>query len=339
VELRDVFKGRWLVLVIVLPAALAVIAGSLYLGSAPSSYEARSIISIREVAVSYGANQTAALIDDFGSAMESLRVEGAVADAEGVDEASGSIEVSAVGNGADVRVTYRAPTEERALAGLEAGTREALLIMVESELRSAQRRLASSESVAAETTVLMQELEGEAGGVGLTDEVARRSADILALRNQIAASEGQAAQAALIQVLEAKVAELQTVGTYLLPWEEARARFDNALQSEAQASLDVANLRAFQDENVSGDVLRSPQVVELSQLPGLLRTVTAAGLGAAIVIVVAALASTFSRRRYEPDEPGPSEDPSNGHRHRDVELFDAAITEGPAPRQRTTTRR
>lgn len=299
-ELRDVFKGTWLVLVIVLPTALAIIAGSLYLSSAPTTFEARSIISIREVGLSYGGNQTAALIDDFGSSMQSQRVYQAVAEAEGAEEASGAIEVSAVGNGADVLVTYEAPTSARALDGLEAGTREALLIMVESELRTAQRRLASSQAVAAETTVRMQELEQQAGGVGLTEEVARRSADILALRNQIAASEGQAAQAALRDVLAAKVAELQTVGTQLLPWEEARARFNNALQVEATTSLDVANLQGFQNEMVGGDVLRSPQVIELSQLPGLVRTITAAGLGAAVVIVVAALATSVTRNRREP---------------------------------------
>ena len=295
-ELKDVFKGRWLVAVIVLPTIAAGVAGSASLALAPQLYEAHAVVSVKELSVPSGSS-TPALIDDFDSALGGPRAQEAVAEAEERDTAFGLIEAAAVGNGADVEVSYRSDSVERALEGLEAGVREALLILSNSELRQAERRFVASREVADAATEDMQSLEERVGVADLREEVARRSADILTLRNQIASSVGTPFEVALTQVLAEKTDELRTIEAQLLPWEEGRSRFDRALSLEAESALEVAQAEAIVTDIVSGEVLRTPQVIEVSPVMGFLRAAIGAGLAVGAAIVAIALTTGPGGRR------------------------------------------
>lgn len=285
-ELRDFFLGSWRALVLV-PSVTAIVAGTLFVSTASERYEATAVITITEYFPGNSAADVRAVIADLGSALESRQVIevvfAAIPDAD-----SFQIELITLGDGGDVRVSIEGPTRLATENALDLGVREAMTMVSESEGRKAARRLVAADAVAGDAVVALQNIEAEAGAADLQEELARRSADILSLRNQIGAAEGNdAVQGALEFILLDKRSELDEIEAELLPWTNARARFDLAVASGADSSLELRRIETSQDDLRTEELLRSLRTEELSSLPDLLRVVVAAAVVTAGVVMLA----------------------------------------------------
>lgn len=295
-ELREFFAGRWLALILV-PAVTAVIAGVLFVSSDEQRYEAEAVVSITEFFGGDSPTAIRGLLDDFDNALASRQVADIVA-ATAPDTDSFLIQSEALGEGGDVRVSFQAATAERAAQGLDDGVREALGLVSASVGRETGRRLTAANSVAEETLVELQIIEGAAGAADLAEETARRSADLLGLRNQIAAAEGSdAVQAALRDTLEVKEAELQAIEAQLLPWTNLRERFDLAVAAGADATLELRRIETNEDGLQTEDLLQSLDVLEVSNVPDLLRVVVAAAAVTAGTVALISFVLGSDRRR------------------------------------------
>jgi hypothetical protein len=304
VELREAFGGRWWALIIGVPLAAAVLAGALFVQSDAGEVRASAVLSLQDVTSATGASEIRAAFDDFDSALESSEVATTVS-AIAPDGAE-SIEASRVGEGGDVVVSFVAPNAEEASTALEAGVREALTLLSEAERRSVARQLVSADALASDSVGVLLEIEASAGAADLAEESARRSADLLSLRNQIAAAEGDPqVQAALSDTLAQKEVEQAAISDALLPWTNQRARFDLGVSSGAAAALRLQQIATNQVDLRDAPIFRSAQLVEESSLPVFVRTVVAAAVVAALIVVVLAIMFSVrgnrSRDRSETD--------------------------------------
>ena len=297
-ELREFFSGNWRALILV-PAATAIIAGVLFVSSADEKYESTAVISITEYLPGDSPAAVRASIDDFDSALESRQVREIVA-ANAPAAETYRISADAVGEGGDVQVRFVAPSRAGAEAALDAGVREALTLVSESLGRQSGRRLVAADGVASDPVLDLQDIEAAAGAADLEAELARRSGDLLALRNQIAAAAGNSiVQGALRSTLEEKQAEIQAIEAQLLPWTNARARFDLAVAAGADSSLELRQIETNESDLQTDDLLQSLRTPQVSNVPDLLRVVVAAtAVTAGAVVLIAMLLGSDRRRRF-----------------------------------------
>ena len=303
-ELREAFGGRWWALIVIVPLTAAVLAGALYVQSDEGQVRASAVLSLQDVTSAESATEIRAAFDNFDSALGSSEVEDTVSTI--APDGDAAIEASRVGEGGDVVVSFAAPDSDEASAALEAGVREALRLVSEAERRSVARELVAADALADDSVELLLEIESSAGAADLAEESARRSADLLSLRNQIAAAEGDpAVQAALRATLAEKESEQQAITTFLLPWTNERARFDLGVSSGATAALRLQQIATNQADLRDAPLFRSASLIEESSLTTLIRTVVAAAVVAALIVVVVAIVSGGSRRgrdRSDADE-------------------------------------
>lgn len=288
-ELREAFTGKWIVLLVAVPALTALIAGAFFLSAADDQFEASAVLSVREFSATDAPANIRSVIDDFDSALGGRQVATVVAetDPEGID--ADGINLDILGGGGDVRVSYMAADPDVALGALDRGVREGLTLVSESERRRVARQLTAAETVSADSIARLLEIEGLAGSANLNEEVARRSADILSLRNQIASASGDATQEALQVTLGEKQEELAAIELQLLPWTDTKARLDLAVASAADSSLRLQQIATSQAALRTDTVLQSARVDELSKIPGLVRVSVAGAIGAGLIIAVVAL--------------------------------------------------
>ena len=297
-ELRESLSGKWRALILV-PAITAVIAGLLFASSADEEFQATAVVRITEFVETGSAAGLRAAIDDLDSALGSRRVLEVVSQIAPEAE-SARIQLNAVGESGDVRVSFGANSAEEAEVALEAGVREALTIVSETQRRITGRELVAANEQASESAALLQDFEAAAGAADLENELARRSADILALRNQIAANADDfTVQSALRETLETKEQELEAISAQLLPWTNSRARFELAVAAGADASLELRNIEVNEEDLQTQEILQSLRVPEQSVLPDLIRVVVAAAVvtGGAVVLLALAVGSDQRRRR------------------------------------------
>jgi hypothetical protein len=288
VELKEVFTGRWLVLMIAVPAITALMAAFFFLDAADEEFQATAVLSVREFVAVDASGDIRSVIDNFESALGGRQVAEAVASAEGLDSANSQIEVAVLGAGGDVQVSYVATSAEAASEALETGVREALRIVSEVERRRLARQITAAENLSQESIERLLEIEALAGSAGLDDEIARRSADILALRNQIAAAGDSTLGVSLTAILVEKEEELTAIEEQLLPWTDVRARLDRAVSSTADNSLRLQQILVSQEALRDEGIIQSERIDELSKLPGLLRVVVGAAVATALVILIVA---------------------------------------------------
>lgn len=299
VELKDAFGGRTWFVIIVLPVVTAVAAAVFLVTRADEEFAAQGTLSIQEFVSSDNAQEITVRIDDFESALrsqdvaETLLLEAPDGDPDGI--ASGR-----VGAGGDISVSFVASSEASAQDGLEAGVRQALLIVLQAEQRLVTRQLAAADELAEVSVRSLRDVELAAGAADLAAEAARRSGDLLSLRNQIAAAAGDlAVQAALLETLATKEAELQAIEEQLLPWTNARARFDLGVESGASSSLRLQQLATTEGDLGAAPVLQSTTVFSESSTTDVLRVAVAAGVVALILAAVGAVVIGKGTRRRE----------------------------------------
>jgi hypothetical protein len=282
---------------VVLPIVTAIGAALLFTARADQEFVAQGTLSIQEFVSSNSAQEITIRVDDFESALRSQDVAD-VLFGEAPDGDPEGIASNRVGAGGDLSVSFVASSETNAQDGLEVGVRQALLIVLEAEQRLVTRQLAAADQLAAVSVDNLRALELAAGAADLAEEAARRSGDLLSLRNQIAAAADPVVRAALVDTLGTKEAELQAIEEQLLPWTAARARFDLGVGSGANASLRLQQLATTSDDLAAAPILRSAQVESASSTTEVLRTAVAAGVLALLLVVAAVLlAATGTRRR------------------------------------------
>ena len=312
-ELKEFFAGNWRALVLV-PAMTALIAGVLFVTSADERYEASGVVSIAEYLGGDTPAEVRARIDDFDSALASRQVLTLVAEASPSSEIF-RITTEAVGEGGDVRVVFESATQASAEGALDAGVREALILVSESVGRQTGRRLVAADAVAADAVRDLQDIEDAAGAADLQAELARRSGDLLALRNQIAAAaDNSAVQGELEETLEQKEQEIADIESQLLPWTNTRARFDLAVTAGADASLALRQVETNEADLQTQQVIQSLRSNEVSNVPDLLRVVVAAAVvtAGAVVVIALLLGSGRRRRPSRPRRDTSSDTPSGG---------------------------
>lgn len=298
VELKDAFGGRTRVAIVVLPIVAAIGAAFLFTTRADQEFVAQGTLSIQEFVSSTSAQEITVRIDDFESALRSQDVADALF-GEAPDGDPEGIASNRVGAGGDVSVSFVAASETNAQEGLEAGVRQALLIVIEAEQRLVTRQLSAADELVAGSVGNLRALELAAGAADLAEEAARRSGDLLSLRNQIAAASDPAVRAALVDTLGTKEAELQAIEEQLLPWTAARARFDLGVNSGATASLRLQQLSTTGDDLAAAPILQSARVESASSTTDVLRIAVAAGVLALLLVVAAVLLTATGTRRRE----------------------------------------
>ncbi|MGK2955531.1 MAG: hypothetical protein ACSLFI_07685 [Solirubrobacterales bacterium] len=297
-ELKDAFGGRTRVAIVVLPIVAAIGAAFLFTTRADQEFVAQGTLSIQEFVSSTSAQEITVRIDDFESALRSQDVADALF-GEAPDGDPEGIASNRVGAGGDVSVSFVAASETNAQEGLEAGVRQALLIVIEAEQRLVTRQLSAADELVAGSVGNLRALELAAGAADLAEEAARRSGDLLSLRNQIAAASDPAVRAALVDTLGTKEAELQAIEEQLLPWTAARARFDLGVNSGATASLRLQQLSTTGDDLAAAPILQSARVESASSTTDVLRIAVAAGVLALLLVVAAVLLTATGTRRRE----------------------------------------
>ena len=255
------------------------------------------MISITEYLRGGSPAEVRVAIDDFDSALQSRQVLVIVAEVAPLAPTY-RIATDAVGEGGDVLVSIEAPTQASAEQALDAGVREALILVSQSVGRQTGRRLVAANAVAGDAVRDLQDIENAAGAADLEAEVARRSGDLLALRNQIAAAAGNpVVQNELEATLRLKQQEIADIEAQLLPWTNSRARFDLAVAASADASLELRQIETNEADLQTQNLLQSLRSSELSNLPDLLRVVVAASVVTAGAAVLMALFLGSERRR------------------------------------------
>ncbi len=299
--MKDAFRGRWRVVVIAVPVLAAIAAGVWFTSSADDEFEASGVLSITEFSNAETPAEIRAVLDDFDSSLGTREVAEIVRAASPDGEAR--IQTEPFGEGGDVRITYVAPRADQAELALDAGLREALTIISEAERRQLNRQLSAASALSGDAVEQLRSIEADAGAADLAAEAARRSADLLTLRNQIAnAADDPAVRSALVAILEEKEAELALIDEQLLPWTSQRARFDLAVESAAATALRLRQIAANQTDLRDAELLTSTRVVELSSTPDLVRVVVgAAAVAAVVAIAFALLAATQQGRRDDDD--------------------------------------
>lgn len=283
-------------LLVAVPAMTAVLAGFVYVQTAEEEWETTGELSLREFSAGQSAAEIRVTNSNFETALGSRRVAEKIAQVRGVDPATSFVEVQSLGDGGDVQVALTAPSPALSERALDVGVREALTVVAESERRRISRQLVAADAVAEESIATLLEVEQQAGASSLEDEVARRSGDLLTLRNQIAAAEGAGTQQALERTLLEKQEELIVIEQQLLRWTNIRERLNVAVASGADASLRLQQITTGLSDLEAQPVLDSVRTNPISELPGLMRVVVAAAAGAGIVIVAVALFAGMGRR-------------------------------------------
>lgn len=315
VELRDAVQGRWKALVVAVPLASALVAGLLFLGSDSEEWRASGELSIREYIAGQSAAEIRAATSSFDAALGSRAVLEEIAAVDPGQQGDRRIEITTATEGGEIEVELTADDPGRAEEALDVGVRRALSIVVEGEARRVTRQLRAADGAADDFIEILLEVEQRAGAASLADEAARRSADILSLRNQIAAAEGSAGvQQALQRTMEEKMDELAVIEQELLVWTTARTRLDLAVDSGANAALRLRQLTTELDDLASETLLTSVRTTEVSPLSDLLRVVVAAGAGAGFVVVVLALVSNSARSTGRERDQVVSDRPLDGRR-------------------------
>lgn len=294
-ELREALSPVRLVIVVVVTAVIAALVGAWFVSNSESELETSGVVSLGEFVAVDTVQGTNAAIDGFESALASDRVSELVAVA--APSAIGGVEATSLGGSGDVRVTLVSTNAQQAEAALDAASREALSILLDTERRQVERSLAAAEAEAGSSTEQLLVIEAEAGTADLAAEAARRSGDLLALRNQIAASEGDVlVQAALEATLAEKQEELAAIEVRLLGWTDVRARYDLAVDAAAGASLRLRQISTAQADLQDEALLQSVSTTESSVLSDLVRVV----VGVAIVVGAVLLVGTLLIGRLGP---------------------------------------
>ncbi|WP_040493412.1 hypothetical protein [Ilumatobacter nonamiensis] len=336
-ELADAVRGSWRALIVIVPVVAAIAGGLWYSASSDSQFEATGVLSITEFTQADTPAAVRSVADDLESTLSGSEV-AAVVD-EIAPSGSGSITAATVGQGSDVRVAFVASDAEQAELALDAGVREALTIHSEIERRQIQRALEAADTESSESIQSLLDIETEAGSANLVEEAARRSADILSLRNQIAAAViSPTVQAELVAVLTEKENELAAIEPMLPPWSAQQVRLEESVQSGAAASLRLQQISAIQEDLLNEPLLQSTDVVETGSVNGALRSMVVAGIVALLVVLAAAY--FFSdrwpvRRTDTDDDSAATEGERPGEQDHDVETIDESIETDPMSHEAT----
>ncbi len=297
IEIRHAFTRPWRILLVNVPLLAAITAGILVAGSVEPTYQATGVLSITE----FGQGDTPAavrsLTDELANTLDSDTVTAAVR--EVAPSTNGKILSTPLGEGGGVEVAIVGDDDTDVEAGLDTGVRDALSIMSEVERRRVSRELTAADREAADSSQRLQEIESLAGAADLQQEAQRRSADLLTLRNQIAAAANEPiVQQALRATQREKQAELAAIDALLLEWNDVRVSFDLAVRAGADASLRLQQISTVQSDLTSQPLLQSVKVTESSTVPDLARAIVAAAVLAAAMVV--GLAVLFGGRRRGP---------------------------------------
>ncbi len=339
IELRDAVRGPWRAAVIGVPVVAALLAGAIQLAGSEPTYRASGVVSVTEFSSSDQPAVVRSVVDDLDSTLQSNEVSDLVAAT--APSSDGSIDATQLGDGGDVRVQLDGTARDELVEALDVGVREALTDISEIERRQIDRQLEAADAEVEASTARLEEIEALAGTADLEQEASRRSADILALRNQIASAVNDPAlQASLESTLDDKEGELAAIQSELLDWIDERARFGSAVDARADASLALRRLEAAQADLRQDDLLQSTEVVEIGSRTDAVRV----AIGAAVValLVMVGLALLFGRRRgASADDVDSADQPTDGDDTGDsAEIAIAAANglNGAAPKERTAVR-
>lgn len=297
-------RGRWLVLLVVVPVVAALVAGWRASGG---SYTAAARVPVAEILAGDGASgdEVDQLVARFVTAFEDSGTADDAATAIGVpaDEVRGSLAAEAVA-GSLVEVTHRSGDESDASAVLDAATRSSLAQMVQ-ERRD--RAAAQAVQAAARTDRLaasLAEVQAAAGAVDVARSFDLLTGDVLQLRNDIATAQVTNLELArsLVALLEAKQLELDRLGGSLVEFRRLDSALTAAIADENVAQAEVDTL----DQQLAA-VGAMPVLLrtEVSSTPELARAATLAIVAAAVAALVVLLLYVVGGRDT-PSERAPS---------------------------------
>jgi hypothetical protein len=293
-ELREVVRTTPSARLIGIPVLVGIVVALLLGLSQERDNEAVGTVSLSAfLDVDATAFGSGGQVDDFIVSVESPIVGNAVAQSLGPD-AGGATTLTAEreGSGTLVTVTYRAASPEQAVAGLEAGVRQALRSVATARLTGARDRLAVADDQLAQAGARLAELEAAAGGPDVANTYRDRSTEVSSLRAQLVQAEaGGGDTAALQALLDEREAQRQQIAAVLNEWERTK----EAAASAAQAR-DVADREVLAGEQLLGRIDTEAPVTVTSVSPeSVLSTVLLPAVAAAVAAFGVVLAWTMLR--------------------------------------------
>ena len=265
-------------------------------------------------------------VDDFLFSVESPIIGREVASSLGVPaRGDDTLTASQAGTGTLVTVSYRAATAEDAVAGLQAGVRQALTDVASARLGGAQDRLDVATQQLDRTNARLAELEAAAGGPDVANAYRDRTNEVNGLQAQLAeASANGDDTTALQQLIDQREAQRTQIAAVLNEWERTK----DAATSAAEAR-DAAEREVLAGQQLLARIDGADPVVVTSVSPdSVLSTVLLPAVAAALAALGVVIAWSMLRgRRDAPHHDLVVEDATHEELHRriDREMTDAEL--------------
>ena len=303
-EIAQYLRGPWLAALILVPlitgAAAAVVV------EPTPGYEARGVFTFVPPTNNELSTDTVdPYVDDFRSTLESKvllnQIDSVLAPygASLVQEPA----VAAGGNGTDIDVWLVTDDPAASEESVRHAATYALARIAGKELGRVQLELSAAEGALDATNSALTIFESERGVQDDSNEFARRSGDILNLKNSLANATTEAQRGQLQALLDEKQLELAIYAGSLSEWRLLDAQLSAAIVDQSNAASRYSLVSLWSTETTLGEPFDTIEIKQLSTVTDRMLLAAPAIAGSALLIFLAAwLAgrSTSDRTRRGP---------------------------------------
>lgn len=297
----EFLRGRWLVLVVVAPLFAGAIAFFAITSLDRSNFQSSGSLPLgRAIGEPSTPQDLDVQLESFTATLSSDENAETVAESLGtsIAEVQSALEAEIVA--ADiVQIRYGASSAETAEAGLRLAVQLAVTDLLTSDLRQVTLQREALETQRSDLAADLEVIQDRAGVSDVATEYRNLSSDILQLRNQVAAAQvnSSALAESLESLLQEKQLERDALGRVLREYEATADALNTTVSSYNSATSEVIGLEAQIDAAQGDELVRSVSVVEQSSLAATVRATVAAMVGAALMVIGAAV--MVNRRQVE----------------------------------------
>ena len=304
-EIAQYLRGPWLAALILVPL-IAGAAAAVIVEPTPA-YEARGVFTFVPPTQNELSTDTVdPYVDDFRSALESKilldEVESILApyDASLVQDPA----VAAGGNGTELDVWLATDDPVASEESVRHAATYALARTAEKELARVQLELSATDGALAATNSALATFESEHGVQDVSNEFARRSGDVLDLKNDLANATTEAQRTQLQALLDEKQLELAVYADSLNEWRLLDAQLNAAIGDQSNAAARYSLVSLWSTETTLGEPFDAIEITQLSTVTD--RMLLAAPAIAASALLIFLAAWLAARRGSSRRRPGPT---------------------------------
>jgi hypothetical protein len=286
---------------------VAVGAGALVLVTQPRKYKATGVVFLASALGNADNTTVSTTVNDFKTAITLPEVkQRTAADANVSVSSLDGLSSSADDQGQTLKLSYTSTNRNTAANVVRVATRDALAFLFTQQQGAAQQRLTIAEDQYDAAAKALSTFQQKNNVGDVSDDIARRSDDILTLRSQIASGQGGAASS---ELLKQKQAELDNAVALNVPYQKLNADLNRAndIRTSAENYVDTISGRLATLDAKQSVVVPTPAAV--SRVTELIPAVVAAIVA---VVLVALLMAWSDRRRGRGPAAAPRRDPAAG---------------------------